>query len=426
MRLTLSRVKRYGSMTRLRARGTMAVLKVSVFLRFGVCLVALTAMLAGCNQSIDLSALQMLSKAMDDQEPANAAIAADMYGSCERQLVLRETGLAEPSVQLATRAVSDRAQSMLQDAQAALDRAKRAVALAIARGEANRDKAKNAALRAQVRAAQSREEQAVAHLDSVQNSIRGSSIAAASATPTPHPSPSPLPSALPTPLLTPDQTNDPCQYSEDAAEQWQSVNLVLTNYVRTLSNLAGASDRNTAYGLDSLAKDVTNAGLLKNGQGDALKSAVAQLITERFNVSRREAIAQDATKADGALGRIIDILEYVARNDYRGELDGEQQTIDNFYRDNFYATQAGLPAMQALQFRAQWRADLDALAQRRHAIDAYVQSLEAIRKAHSAILRQIGAGGESAFASIIAAYVSEYTPLVESIRKAYVPAAKSP
>ncbi len=65
------------------------------------------------------------------------------------------------------------------------------------------------------------------------------------------------------------------------------------------------------------------------------------------------------------------------------------------------------------------------MTQRRHAIDTYVQSLEAIRKTHSAILKQIGAGGESAFASIIAAYVSEYTPLVASIRKAYTP-TKSP
>jgi hypothetical protein len=324
---------------------------MSPFSRFSVVLIALTAMLAACNQSIDLSALQKLSKAMDDQEPANAAIAADMYGSCERQLVLRETGLAQPSIQVATRGVSPRAQSMLQDAQAALDRAKRAVSSAIARGEANRDRAKKASLRAQVQAAQSHEEQAVAHLDNVQDSVkRSQSTASASAKPTPRPNPSPLPSALPTPLLTPEQTNDPCQYSEDAAEQWQSVNLILTNYVRTLSNLAGASDPNTSYGLDSLAKDVTNTGLLKNGQGDALKNAAAQLITDRFNMSRRNAIAQDAQKADHALGRIIDILEYVARNDYRDELDGEQQTINNFYRDNFYATPAGLPAMQALQF----------------------------------------------------------------------------
>lgn len=391
----------------------IAVLRASL-----VC-VAVVALLCGCKQSIDLSALQKLGAAMNDQETANAAIAADMYGSCQRQYTWRSTGQANPII----------IHPHLTPANA--KQLARAVALHDQAVKRLHQLISGHASRFEIKTAQKMVQKAAVNVESARGLIPKATPMpnlVPTSTPKPIPASTPAPSPTASSLLTPQDTNDPCQYEEDAAEQWESVNLVVTNYVRALANLAGGNDTNTSFGLDSLAKDATNAGIFKNGQGDAIKGFVKQLITDRSSFERRDDLAKDAPIAEAALGHLIDNLEYVARMDYRDELDGEQQTINNFFLDNFQATQAGLPALQSLQYRATWKSELDGLAQKRHAIDAYVQSLEKIRKVHHAILTQIQSSGFSNLTTIVSGYVSEYTPLVESIKKAYSsPApAKSP
>jgi hypothetical protein len=398
-------------------------------------------LLASCRQNIDLASLQMLSKTADDQGPAFAAIASDFYASCQRQRNWRLTGrtLVVPSVVGLTRHQQNAIAQAQRDADAAQAQVDTLVKAHVAA-------AKVAAAKRKADAANRAATAAVAPLIAKQKAAleRNATAARAAATdepappapptamPTPGPAPSAAPAAAPaaaptpTPLLTATDTHDPCQISADAAQQWQTVNLVLLNYVRALGNLAGAREKaDNTFGIDGLASSLSDQAAFKKPQVDAIKGAAAQMVRDIFSAKRRDAIALSAPKAGNSLDTIVLNLEYVANVDYRIVLGQERRDINEFFRDNFHATPRGIPALQTLQYRQQWKDELTAIDKRVDAINSYVATLESFRTAHRSLLKKIATNDFSDFYSIVSTYVAEYQPKIDAITKAYAKPANA-
>jgi len=396
-----------------------------------LCLTVVATMLAACNPNIDLASIQKLGKTADEQAPAFAAIAGDFYASCQRGLAWRLTGhtpVVPGMIGLTPQQQHAIGEAIRQatEAQAAVDRLVKSHAAPPAIAAAKR----------RARGASGAVTAAMSPLVAAQHAADDANEKLDPANPPPAPAktqpttPAPVatakPASTPSPLLTVNNTGDPCQIGADAAQQWQTVNLIVLNYVRALANLAGAREKSdNTFGLDTLAGTLSDQGLFKKGQGTAIQGAVSSVIRDVFAQKRRDAIAKSAPLAEKSLNAVIGALEDVANVDYRQVLTQERRDVNHFFRDNFHAAPNGIPALKTLAYRQQWKDELAAIDKRVAAINDYVGTLEAFRKAHKALLSKVGQGDFSDFYSIVSAYVAEYQPRIDDITKAYAGSPKA-
>lgn len=243
---------------------------------------------------------------------------------------------------------------------------------------------------------------------------------------------------------------DSCGDNREAANQWQNANLVVLSYIRALGALAGGSDTQTDYGIPKLIdgiNSVTGSSLSK-GQVSSISTAATNIVTDMYNIRRRNAIATYAPKANDDLDALITVLEGVARTNYSKQLDFETDAVNNFYKPVAPVVPNGMaPApqggtskepmrrgawppvvisaigdvgkVQLLELRDRYRADKAAVDQRRSAIDAYVLSLEALKTAHKGLVDTIQSNSIGDVAKIVQAYVDQFRPDVESIDRAF-------
>lgn len=239
---------------------------------------------------------------------------------------------------------------------------------------------------------------------------------------------------------------DACSLNQTASQQWENANLVVLQYVRALGDLAGGSDTGNDFGIPALASSISGAtkSSLDPSQVTSMANLATSLVTDIYNIRRRNAIATVAPKADSDLQQLIGVLEKIAQNNYSNQLDFETDAIEDFYRPvvanppgttgrvphtvhpasaNTYPplvleTLRDVDRVQRLRLRKEYRVDRAAVDDRRKAIDAYVSSLETIKSAHSAILTAIQSGGIEAASGIIQGYVSQLGPQIATLRKA--------
>jgi hypothetical protein len=253
-----------------------------------------------------------------------------------------------------------------------------------------------------------------------------------------------------------------CGANQRAAVQWRDANLVVLSYVRALGSLAGGNDTKSDFGIPNLI-DKINSGAgtgMSKAQSSAISTAATAIVTDIFNIRRRNEISKYAPKANADLDSLIAALEQVATTNYSTQLDLETDAIDHFYAP--VAPQEvsgpGLPAtvatvkglrvtarserpmsvpvgtvvpkivnqtlldfdkVQLLTLRDRYRLDRAAVADRRKAIGAYVDSLEALKSAHSSLVEAITSNKPGDVAKIVQAYVDEFRPDIKTIDDAF-------
>ena len=239
--------------------------------------------------------------------------------------------------------------------------------------------------------------------------------------------------------------SDVCHANRVAADQWQTANLVVLSYVRALGSLAGGDDTQTDYGIPHLVDAInsaTGSSLDQDKQLKPITSLSTSIAKDIFNIRRRNEIAVYAPQADKDLSALIAVLEDVASTNYSKQLDLETDAINNFYKSVVPLSVEGkLPAarprmhkddlvssrivnqtllnvdrVQLLTLRDRYRTDRDAVDTRRGSIDAYVQSLEAIKGAHSALVASIQANDVGSVRRIVQAYIDQLRPDIERLR----------
>ena len=378
----------------------------------------------GCKQNVDLASIQKFTQTSLDQGPQFAALAGDFYQSCRRGHIWRLIGSVPP--QPLPAGLTTAQQRSIEAALAAQKQAQAAVDSAVRSRNQAKISAASTALRktqAQLDTARSSvADQAVSAFRQASQSLlradtSGPRSSAGAATPNP-------PSSSQATFGA--NNGDVCYLELQASDQWQKANLVLLNYVRALGDLAGAHESNTnAFGFDSLANELVASKALSADQATTYQTFAGQLARDIFSAGRRDAIARYAPEATQALGKWIDILEYVANTNYRFVLTNERQALNHFFLDNFQATQSGLPAFEALQYKSTWKTELSDIDGRLQAISGYVNTLEALRKAHNALVQKSAQRNFADFYEIVTVYITEYQPELDKIRKAFAPTTKS-
>ena len=240
-----------------------------------------------------------------------------------------------------------------------------------------------------------------------------------------------------------------CGADAKASAQWQQANQVVVAYVRALGNLAGGSDTETDYGLSGLVESINASGAtsLSSEQQKAVSAAASDLIKDIFNIRRRNEIAAYAPKANEDLKALIVALQSIANTNYAEQLDLELVAINHFYSPVVAAVGTARPSsvqktatknvvliplapqvtrsvedmgkVEILTLRDRYRQDRAALDARRGAIGAYVRSLSSIASAHAALVDAIQRNDTSHVGGIIASYVSQLKPDLQTVSKAF-------
>jgi|GEM_PF-6275795 len=252
-----------------------------------------------------------------------------------------------------------------------------------------------------------------------------------------------------------------CAASQNASQQWQDANLIVIEYVQALGSLAGGGDSQTDFGIPGLVQSingVTNSGL-NQAQTKAISDAATSIVTDIFNIRRRNELATYIPQANTHISNLIDTLEQIARTNYGLQLDLEQESIDHFFvavvappgaapqpvsaptieelhrRLNeslkrrasnrvmrnalFDRAILDIDRVQVLTLRREYEKERSATDERRKAIAAYVGALETIRGVHEQLTASITSNSQGDVRRIVQAYIDEYGPQVHAIQAAF-------
>lgn len=213
-----------------------------------------------------------------------------------------------------------------------------------------------------------------------------------------------------------------CAEEAKAANQWQAANSVVTGYVASLGALAGGGSDPGDYGLGNFAQTVAQLGPTKaftGTQQQAVVSVTKSLLTDYFNIKRRQALSSIIPQADSDLDTLINTLEDAGRTNYVTQLTSERIAITLFFEPNISRAAPGVQRLIAFNYRATERNELHAVDQRQAAVANYVAALEQIRTTHHKIADAISNDHLGDVAGIVSAYVSEYQPQLIAIQKAF-------
>jgi hypothetical protein len=347
-------------------------------------------------------------QATDSAAPTYAAISADYYQSCKRSRIWELTGTWLPRAALAAPTQPAFGQLSLNDA------AKLSPAL---RAEYEKEAA------AYIKAMKDYNAKLTDWNKSLKQQEANAAQSAASPLPTYIP---PAPSKPPTgaPTSAPETPppfggGDVCAPAAYASQQWQKLNVVLISYVDALGRLAAVGNgTSSTYGFDTLGNSLTASNVMSSAQVTAVQSALTSVANGIFAAKSRDEIAKYAPQAQQGVDTIIDALEYAADVDYRGLLDIERIDINEFYQNNVRVTTPGLQVLETLPYRQEWVGDIAALDQKVAAINAYRVSLEALRSAHAAIVKESAAHNVD-LTSTATTFIAQYLPSLEAIDKAF-------
>jgi hypothetical protein len=252
-----------------------------------------------------------------------------------------------------------------------------------------------------------------------------------------------------------------CDTSQGAARQWQDANLIVIEYVQALGSLAGGGDSQTDFGIPTLVQSISGTAHtgLRNDQTKAISDAATSIVTDIFNIRRRNELATYIPQANAHLSAIIDKLEDVAQTNYNTQLNLEQDAIDRFFvavappvggapqpvaaptleqlqarlaqsakrrssnRDMrnalFDRAIVDIDRVQILALRREYQKQRAATDERRKAIAAYVSSLETIRGVHQQLTASIASNTRGDVRAIVQAYIDKYGPEVRAIQTAF-------
>jgi hypothetical protein len=252
-----------------------------------------------------------------------------------------------------------------------------------------------------------------------------------------------------------------CDTSQTAARQWQDANLIVIEYVQALGSLAGGGDSGTDFGIPTLVQSIsgtTHAGLTGD-QTKAISDAATSIVTDIFNIRRRNELAKYIPQANAHLSSIIDKLEDVAQTNYNTQLNLEQDAIDRFFvsvappaggamqpvaaptieqlqarlaqsvkrrssntimrNAMFDRAMLDIDRVQILTLRHEYEKQRAAADERRKAIGAYVSALETIRAVHQQLTASIASNTQGDIRAIVQAYIDKYGPEVRAIQTAF-------
>ena len=185
----------------------------------------------------------------------------------------------------------------------------------------------------------------------------------------------------------------PPWHAFEGARQWQKTNDVLLAYLKGLGDLAAGQAND--YGIPHFVDDIvqlnsqTNWFNLDSSTTATVKNFGVWIAQTYFAAKRKAAIADVLPAADPYVQDLTRGLGEIATTHYKNEaLFSEGTALNKFYMTTH---DPGQPP-PSLADRVQWMHDRQILAERYVAVDAYVDALDKIAKAHAALVKVFSAG----------------------------------
>jgi hypothetical protein len=362
------------------------------------------ALLAGCRQNVDLSAVRTIAKAAQDARASYEALAADYFQSCVRKVELKSIGRAMtrsfPVAQSRRRGepaptpapVRGPYAPGLQPSQ--LSRATPETLAALTPDEIKTFDDQ------QVDAVVVRSD--IAEIEGRLSVEQQGALNAATSR-----------------AGTPSHVYS-CKGASDVADQWKRRNDILVGYFTALSKLAGGAGDEDRYGIAGLAQSLRSNDVFANDkQTQAFQKLADDVLRGIFDWKRRDALANDLAKGEPYVDEIVAQLSSVAATNYKFQIRQERDALHEFRKTNLLFAKRGLQAFEVYQYAKTLKAEDAALDDREAAADTYVASLGKLTNAHAAVVDAVSRNDIQAGVAAAKLYYDDLHGDVQTIHHAF-------
>jgi hypothetical protein len=356
----------------------------------------LVALVAGCKQNVDLSAVKALAKTAGDARPSYDALAADYYQSCVRTSELKSiasamrTGFlhspihqsAHPKAYAVGRSPEELRKS-LPTVLAALPVADLGmldisqVQAIVARPDISDVFEKFSA------------DQRASFIQTAANA--GANIG----------------------VYT-------CSDSREVSEQWRRRLDAYVGFFASLGKLAGGATSADRFGISKFANSLQSAGVFTNDSQAQSFSKLGNLLGSGiFDWKRREELAKYLKEAEAPLDIATSQLTSVGKNNYPFALRQERDAFEAFRSSNLRLAAPGADAFAVYRYAKQVLADEDAISSRQDAAGAYVKSINDLNQAYKQITAAVDRNDLASAEAVAAFYYDDVHADIAMVAKAF-------
>jgi hypothetical protein len=367
-------------------------------------------LLQSCNQSVDLTAVRALAQSAQNADASFTALAQDYHASCVRSqewlYLLEAESWAMANATPTPHANFQKQRSVRKSTPA--------------RGHSKGDPPPVAGI-APHSGTQPPHEVKTAPGSKTSASPKPTASPETQRSPTPAPKTSPPTISASFPVCdTPEITA--------AVARWSAWNHLLLSYYVALGSIAGNAPDDSLYGIKDAAVALQNSGTIGNTpttqkEVSEVSSAAITAVNAYFDAKRRNAIAEYAAPNSAGTAFVNTTTAALIRvaNDYKSAaLTSELTATNTYYQTNVqWLAQGGSQGvLQIHSYINDWSAADAAIEARVDAANAYIQALQSMQTAYSAITAALAANKPDEMSSVVTTYVGEFNGYVTTINQA--------
>jgi hypothetical protein len=201
-----------------------------------------------------------------------------------------------------------------------------------------------------------------------------------------------------------------------AADLLGSIN-VLASYFNALNHLAANEIVSYDKDIDGFAGKLQAAARFPAPATDAVKGLAKFLADGIAGGYQRKKLADALTAADPHVTALTNALGRIVGVEYVRDLDNEEDSLKNRYRDAMRSDQHSDAV--ALLVQRQWRHDLDTLIKRKAAAADYQKVLEKVRDGHKKLASRAAHWSAAELAKELGPYTASIQKLANSFQAAF-------
>jgi len=208
-----------------------------------------------------------------------------------------------------------------------------------------------------------------------------------------------------------------CKEDSDLAPAVLGAMNVLANYLNALNSLASNESVSYDKQIDDFAGKLQAAAKFPAPATDAVKGLAKFLADAAGSAYQRKKLAEALKKADSDITALTDTLGRIVGVEYVRDLNNEQDTLKNRYRDAMRSNQHNDAI--ALLLQQNWMADLATLRKRKAAAADYQKVLEKIRDGHKHLVSDASRWSAAELAKELGPYTLSIRSLANSVQTAF-------
>jgi hypothetical protein len=208
-----------------------------------------------------------------------------------------------------------------------------------------------------------------------------------------------------------------CKEDSDLAPQVLGAMNVLANYFNALNSLASNESVSYDKQIDDFAGKLQAAAQFPAPATDAVKGLAKFVVDAAGSAYQRKKLAEALKKADSDVTMLTDTLGRIVGVEYVRDLNNEEDTLKNRYRDAMRSNQHD--GAIALLLQQNWMADLATLRKRKSAATDYQKVLERIRDGHKHLVSDASRWSAAELAKELGPYTLSIQSLAGSVQTAF-------